>query len=112
MLSVLAASLLAAAVPSEKLSSVALAAYWYKKDPARASTPLRAIPTPRRLPVPTPMAQPRPWYCPCWPWHLGHPLLCHVLLTGCLLPWMGPPRTGGHSSCHSRARSRLEPRAS
>ena len=32
MLSVLAASLLAAAVPSDKLSSVALAAYWYKKD--------------------------------------------------------------------------------
>nr|XP_025148535.1 proprotein convertase subtilisin/kexin type 4 isoform X2 [Bubalus bubalis] len=40
----------------------------------------------------------------------GTPLLCHVL-TGCLLPWMGPPRTGGHSSRHSRARSRLEPRA-
>lgn len=41
----------------------------------------------------------------------GTPLLCHVLLTGCLLPWMGPPRTGGHSSRHSRAHSRLEPRA-
>ncbi|XP_025148541.2 proprotein convertase subtilisin/kexin type 4 isoform X7 [Bubalus bubalis] len=40
----------------------------------------------------------------------GTPLLCHVLM-GCLLPWMGPPRTGGHSSRHSRARSRLEPRA-
>uniref|UniRef100_A0A8C6E314 Proprotein convertase subtilisin/kexin type 4 n=1 Tax=Moschus moschiferus TaxID=68415 RepID=A0A8C6E314_MOSMO len=41
----------------------------------------------------------------------GSPLLCHILLTGCLLPWMGPPRTGGHSSHHSRTRSRLEPRA-
>ncbi|XP_017905925.1 PREDICTED: proprotein convertase subtilisin/kexin type 4 isoform X2 [Capra hircus] len=41
----------------------------------------------------------------------GTPLLCHVLLAGCLLPWMGPPRTGAHSSRHSRTRSRLEPRA-
>ena len=51
MLSVLAASLLAAAVPSDKLSSVALAAYWYKKDERGRGDEISALAKPKRFPA-------------------------------------------------------------
>ena len=51
MLSVLAASLLAAAVPSDKLSSVALAAYWYKKDERGRGDEISELAKPKRFPA-------------------------------------------------------------
>ena len=51
MLSVLAASLLAAAVPSDKLSSVALAAYWYKKDDRGRGDEISELAMPKRFPA-------------------------------------------------------------
>ena len=42
----------------------------------------------------------------------GSPLLCRVLLVGCLPPWVGPPGAGDHSRHHSRPRCKLEPGAS
>ena len=51
MLSVLAASLLAAAVPSDKLSSVAIAAYWYKKDERGRGDEISELAKPKRFPA-------------------------------------------------------------
>ena len=51
MLSVLAASLLAAAVPTDKLSSVALAAYWYKKDERGRGDEISELAKPKRFPA-------------------------------------------------------------
>jgi len=51
MLSVIAASLLAAAVPSDKLSSVALAAYWYKKDERGKGDEISELAKPKRFPA-------------------------------------------------------------
>ena len=51
MLSVLAASLLAAAIPSDRLSSVALAAYWYKKDERGMGDEISELAKPKRFPA-------------------------------------------------------------
>ena len=51
MLSVIAASLLAATVPSDKLSSVALAAYWYKKDERGRGDEISELAKPKRFPA-------------------------------------------------------------
>ena len=51
MLSVVAASLLAAAIPSDKLSSVALAAYWYKKDERGRGDEISELAKPKRFPA-------------------------------------------------------------
>ena len=51
MLSVLAASLLAASVPSDKLTSVTLAAYWYKKDERGRGDEISELAKPKRFPA-------------------------------------------------------------
>ena len=51
MLSVIAASLIAAAVPSDRLSSVAVAAYWYKKDERGKGDEISELAKPRRFPA-------------------------------------------------------------
>ena len=51
MLSVIAASLFAAAVPTDKLSSVALAAYWYKKDERGRGDEISELAKPKRFPA-------------------------------------------------------------
>ena len=51
MLSVIAASLLAAAIPSDKLSSVATAAYWYKKDERGKGDEISELAKPKRFPA-------------------------------------------------------------
>ena len=51
MLSVIAASVLAVAVPADKLSSVAVAAYWYKKDERGKGDEISEMGKPRRFPA-------------------------------------------------------------
>ena len=51
MLSVIAASMLAAAVPSDKLSSVALASYWFKKDERGKGDEISELAKPKRYPA-------------------------------------------------------------
>ena len=51
MTSTIAAVLIAAAVPSDKLSSVALAAYWYKKDERGRGDEISEQAKPRRFPA-------------------------------------------------------------
>ena len=51
MLSVIAASMLAVAVPSDKLSSAALAAYWYKKDERGRGDEISELAKPKRFPA-------------------------------------------------------------
>ncbi|MBR1921623.1 MAG: PDZ domain-containing protein [Kiritimatiellae bacterium] len=51
MVSTIAAALLAAAVPSDKLSSVATAAYWYKKDDRGKGDSISEKAKPKRFPA-------------------------------------------------------------
>ena len=51
MLSVIAASMIAAAIPTDKLSSVAVADYWYKKDERGKGDEISEMAMPRRFPA-------------------------------------------------------------
>ena len=51
MLSVIAASMLAATIPTDKLSSVAVAAYWYKKDERGKGDEISEMAKPKRFPA-------------------------------------------------------------